>query len=144
VSLQTITRFLSHVNKTETCWLWTAAKSKRGYGLFKYQGRMVIAARFSYEAFVGPIPEGFTIDHVFPRCKSKACVRPDHLEPVTSGENTRRYHAQFDECYQGHEYNEKNTLIDSNGHRKCRECRRLRVRAWRSRKKLANVSRGAQ
>ena len=27
-------RFFIHVEKTETCWLWTAHTTKKGYGLF--------------------------------------------------------------------------------------------------------------
>ena len=45
------------------------------------------AHRAAYALDVGPIPEGLTIDHL---CRVRHCVRPDHLEPVTQAENTRR------------------------------------------------------
>lgn len=40
-----------------------------------------------YAAARGPIPAGLTLDHL---CRVKACVNPDHLEPVTRAENVRR------------------------------------------------------
>lgn len=46
------------------------------------------AHRWAYEFLVGEIPEGLTLDHL---CRNKACVMPDHLEPVTQAENHRRY-----------------------------------------------------
>ena len=65
------------------CWPWTGCRND-GYGFFKGDSRAVLAHRYAYELLVGPIP-----DHL---CMNKPCVRPDHLEPVTGDENTRRYH----------------------------------------------------
>lgn len=48
---------------------------------------MAMAHRASYEAFVGPIPEGMTIDHV---CNVRDCVNPDHLRIATQQENILR------------------------------------------------------
>jgi hypothetical protein len=80
-------RFWAKVNKTETCWLWTGAKHEKGYGLLKVAGQMHRAHRFVYELLVGPIPEGLSLDHL---CRVRNCVNPNHLEPVTTGENIRR------------------------------------------------------
>jgi hypothetical protein len=82
-------RFLSKVLKhPDGCWEWTAGRSGGpGYGAFSLGQRKVGAHRWSYENFVGPIPEGLELDHL---CRNPGCVNPDHLEPVTRSENIRR------------------------------------------------------
>ena len=77
------------------CWLWIGSthpsRGGRRYGNIRVNGRVVQAHRLSYELFVGPIPEGLTIDHVRTRgCTNTLCVNPKHLEPVTVRENIRR------------------------------------------------------
>lgn len=73
-----------------TCWLWLGARSKNGYGVLRI-GRAVdpiaYAHRVSYTLYFGTIPDGLVIDHL---CRTRACVRPDHLEAVTQRENTIR------------------------------------------------------
>lgn len=72
------------------CWLWTAAVDPTtGYGKFHIgpDQRTCGAHRFAYELLVGPIPDGLVLDHL---CRVRHCVNPQHLEPVTVGENLRR------------------------------------------------------
>lgn len=83
-----VVRFFEKVEKTRTCWLWTAAKNPKGYGKFAPQpNRSVLAHRWSYEYAKGPIPEGMTLDQV---CRVRECVNPDHLEVVPSPDTARK------------------------------------------------------
>lgn len=80
-------RFESKVVKSDDCWLWKGNTTSNGYGQFFVARQALIAHRYSHELHVGPIPAGLEIDHL---CNVRACVRPDHLEPVTHAENMRR------------------------------------------------------
>jgi hypothetical protein len=121
-------RFLAKVDMSvpEACWPWTAAKTSCGYGKIGVAGRTRPAHRVSYELFVGPIPEGLTLDHL---CRNPACVNPEHLEPVTQRENTRRgvspaaHNARKTHCSRGHELQGDNCYVDAVGKRHCRTCR---------------------
>lgn len=128
-------RFWAKVDKTDTCWLWTGATARNGYGQVGIDGRTRSAHRVSYEALVGPIPDGLVIDHL---CRVRHCVNPDHMEPVTSGENTRRgASAQVERCVNGHPLVAPNLHVRQNrpGRRECRVCNFTRRRAVDSTRK---------
>lgn len=75
------------------CWRWQKSIKPDGYvditiGSRRNNTRKSVKAhRVSYEAFIGPIPEGLTIDHL---CRVRDCVNPEHLEAVSMKENTMR------------------------------------------------------
>lgn len=81
-------RFWEKVEKTDTCWLWTASINPgTGYGQFaRRHGEGIDAHRFSYELANGPIPAGHDVHHT---CHVRHCVNPAHLEAVTRAENLR-------------------------------------------------------
>ena len=70
-----------------TCWVWTGAVNNKGYGSTWYDGRWRLVHRIAYEAIVGPIAEGLTVDHL---CKVRSCVNTDHMELVSLRENILR------------------------------------------------------
>lgn len=113
-------RFWDKVQKTESCWLWTAACSGEGYGAFHYEGKVHLAHRLAYIDAKGPIPESLECDHL---CRVRRCCKPDHLEAVTRRENIYRSpitNASKIQCIRDH--NEWR-LMD-NGHRRCKACHR--------------------
>jgi hypothetical protein len=136
-------RFLSKVESAPSgCWNWAAGRFPTGYGKFRV-GRTgtAYAHRWSYQLFVGSIPEGTEIDHL---CGNRGCVNPTHLEPVKHSENVRRgsawhniaaLHKAKTHCPRGHPYDEENTYRNPRGERACRTCQRLHARAWYWRKK---------
>ena len=69
------------------CWLWNGPSA----GIYGYvnlgNGKRESAHRFAYRLRYGEVPDGLVVDHL---CRNPKCVRPEHLEAVTGGENTNR------------------------------------------------------
>jgi hypothetical protein len=117
-------------------WLWNRSLKTAGYGVIGIPqdvvagvgSRKILAHRASYEIYVGPIPKGMTIDHL---CRVRACVKPEHLEPVSMKENLLRgegwagKHARQTHCKRGHSLTPENldmVRFRKTGHRICRTC----------------------
>lgn len=126
------------------CWRWQGHLAKKtGYATFGYgvEGTRYAtpAHRAVYEALVGPIPQGLTIDHL---CRNTGCVNPEHLEPVTMAENLRRgespsaLNGRKTVCKRGHD------LVPRPGTDKwrlCAICREENQRKRRARKPKAST-----
>jgi HNH endonuclease len=114
------------------CWLWIASLTKNGYGKFGLSGPgWKLAHRVAYEALIGPVPDGFELDH---KCRVRPCVNPYDLEPVTSKENKRRSPISGPRtfCPLGHEYAGDNLRVDPRtGQRFCKACNTLAARKRR-------------
>lgn len=119
-------RFWAMVIRGSGCWIWIGARSREGYGFFSpTHAKQVRAHRYAYELERGPIPDGKQLDHL---CRTPSCVRPDHLEIVTSRENTLRggsptaQNAKKTHCKNGHLLAGSNLVVRSLG-RGCQTCR---------------------
>lgn len=74
-----IDRFWSKVQKTDHpdgCWIWTGAKSPKGYGFFKVKKRMLKAHRVGYFLATGVYPLDKFCLHT---CDVPSCVRNSHI-----------------------------------------------------------------
>lgn len=76
--------FWSRTARDGTCLVWTAGRTKRGYGAFRVGGRDIAAHRVSYELSVGPVPAGMVVRHT---CDRSLCVEPTHLIVGTQRDN---------------------------------------------------------
>ena len=122
-------RFWGKVNKDGPggCWLWGGGFHSNGYGQFNpTRKHNALAHRYAYEQLRGIITEGLTLDHL---CRNRACVNPEHLEPVTNkinilrGKSLPAHNAAKTHCLRGHPYDMFNTYTKPNGQRVCKTCR---------------------
>lgn len=117
-------------NIITNCWTWTAFIRPEGYGHMRVGKDVILAHRLAYELYVGPVPDGLTLDHL---CRNRRCVNPAHLEPVTGSENTKRgikYLSTLTSCKRGHPFDEANTHM-YNGSRICKTCAYEKVKRRR-------------
>ena len=98
------------------------------------EGREVGAHRFVFEALSGTVPDGLELDHI---CRTRSCVNPEHLEPVSHRENVLRgvspsaARARQAACSKGHPLVDANLRIQRSANRTkrvCRMCARERTR----------------
>lgn len=125
-------RFWSKVDKAvggDGCWIWRGTLTDLGYSSFAILEGDYLGHRLSYELVKGKISEGLTLDHL---CRNRACVNPDHLEPVSLKENVNRGNSPWGInsrkvfCSRGHRLSGNNLVMTKAGYRDCRECRKIR------------------
>ena len=119
------------IDLTTPCDEWLGRVDRYGYGRIGRSGKAHLIA---YERAYGPIPNGLEVDHV---CRNRRCWNAKHLEAVDHRTNLLRGHtipainAAKTHCANGHQYDEANTYIYSDGSRRCRKCDSDRHKARR-------------
>lgn len=79
-------RFWNKVDKTDACWNWTAALSRKdGYGQFQLHGGPKLAHRVSWFLTHGSWPNALVLHS----CDNPRCVNPAHLREGTHRDNMR-------------------------------------------------------
>ena len=68
------------------CWVWGGSVNESGYGQMTWKNRSYSAHRFSYQQFVGSIPESMCVLH---QCDVPSCVNPNHLFLGTNQDNMK-------------------------------------------------------
>ena len=82
----------AHIEVVGEDWVYRGALNHNQYAIMSVGGKKVARAhRVAYTIAHGPIPFGFHVDHVWLKgCRSRACVRPEHLEAITQAQNNAR------------------------------------------------------
>lgn len=127
------------------CWFWDGPVNRNGYSRTTIDGRTIVLHRLIYQIVKGPLTKKKVLDHL---CRERRCCNPDHLQPVTAKENTRRgesgpgRNARKATCKRGHKLSGANVRIrkkKGGTERVCKACKREREseRRWKLRRELA-------
>lgn len=116
------------------CWIWVGQTSSRGYGRYRPSGdfkrQRFQAHRYSYEYYVGKIPEGMIVCH---KCDEPLCVNPKHMFIGTSKDNAqdmskkgraRNQYKGRTHCSRGHEYTH-DSIYPGKTYRICKACTKI-------------------
>ena len=77
------------IKSSDECWVWTGAKSKKGYGIFgkRVNGKpIMLRATRVLSRFRGDKTEGLVAMH---KCDNPSCCNPEHVVMATAKQNTQ-------------------------------------------------------
>jgi len=124
------------------CLVWTGTLFN-GYGRVTFHGKRTSVHRVLWEHVHGLIPPHLQIDHL---CRVRRCGNVEHLELVTSRENTLRgegfaaRQARQTHCLRGHELSGANVYPPSPNQpvkRSCRTCHLARQHRYAAQRRAA-------
>jgi len=143
-SRQIATRFLSKIDRQQTCWLWLGRKNHAGYGLFDVGATTERAHRMAVRIFSGKnLPANRVVDHL---CGNRSCVNPGHLEVVSQATNNMRATTSITrlnklktKCSRGHDLAGNNLYIVGGKRRMCRKCKNTSSKTWKRKARLKGL-----
>jgi hypothetical protein len=113
------------------CWLYDGPLVGGGYAQVRSPAGRTYLHVWSYELYVGPIPDELEVDH---RCRIRHCFNPVCLEAVTHAENMRRSRpATATHCQRGHEFTDYRA---ADGRRRCVTCMTI----WAARRRAREAA----
>lgn len=121
------------IDQATGCWNWMGGNNGRGYGVIGLNHRSWYVHRISHLLFIGPIPDGFEVDHL---CKNRGCCNPFHLEAVPQSVNNARsasccaLNALKTHCKRGHLLDGENLYRTAAG-RSCKRCHKIKTKEWK-------------
>ena len=128
-------RFWSKVDKSGSCWEWNAGINNKGYGIFNYKRKCVLAHRVAWMLDTGAddlLPPEKKLLH---SCDNTLCVNPQHLRVGTQKDNARDMvnrgrwsqgagKGLQEYCKRGHRLSESARVYDWG--RDCIPCKKIR------------------
>jgi HNH endonuclease len=106
------------------CWLWAGSCDPGGYP--KTGRGQLLVHRAMYEMFIGGIERSHDVHHI---CRTRCCVNPAHLVPISKLDHRRLRLIEQTHCKRGHRLDAANVWIRNNGRRLCKLCNKLRKSA---------------
>lgn len=138
-----VQRVMAKWTRNGDCWISDYSVGSHGYSQVGWvpdggpRSIMTLVHRVAWSSVNGPVPDDMTVDHI---CHTKRCVNPDHLRLLTNQDNASdnlavRINSDTGrKCMYGH----PSVVRTSNGSTYCRECKRIRSAAQRSRSRLVS------
>ena len=132
--MEALDRFLSNTERVPGgCLMWTGPKNPKGYGIFWDGKRQVLAHRWIFIEKYGFAPKVVRHDCDTPSCVDwVGCLLPgSQADNIRDAVDRRRFKGMGDKCQRGH----SDWGVQANGSRWCLECKRMRERKYRWRRR---------